>query len=210
MEKLIRKGAEADLYLGEWYERRAIFKIRVPKNYRQPSLDAELRRFRTIHEASFLRRAREAGVTTPVVFFLNPVKAEIVMQYFDAPRLKEEIMESTPITSRLCHQVGGFVAKLHQAGIIHGDLTTSNFLIYRNRIVFLDFGLSFASNRLEDKAVDLHLMKEILASAHSEQASEVFASILAGYESVAGEQATKRLLTTAREIERRGRYARVT
>ena len=68
---MIRKGAEADIYLGEWYGKEAIFKIRKPKLYRQSKLDSEIRKRRTIHEASFLFGAKKAGVITPSVYFLD-------------------------------------------------------------------------------------------------------------------------------------------
>ena len=63
--------------------------------------------------------------------------------------------------------LGKIVAKLHLNNIIHGDLTTSNFIITpENRLVVIDFGLSFYSERLEDKAADIGLFKEILNSVY--------------------------------------------
>ena len=110
----------------------------------------------------------------------------------------------------LFSEVGRSIAKLHRSCITHGDLTTSNFLVVDNRIVvFIDFGLAFFSQRLEDMAIDLHLMKEVLTSAHSEVADRAFSLILKGYESIAGVDRVKDLTRKMREIERRGRYARV-
>ncbi|MGQ9469996.1 MAG: KEOPS complex kinase/ATPase Bud32 [Nitrososphaerales archaeon] len=209
MERLIRKGAEADIYLGKWFGRDAILKIRKPKPYRQPELDAEIRKRRTLHEASFLIDSRKAGVPTPLVYFIDPNKAEIVMQYIKGIRLKEIISDKKIGIDALCSEVGRCIARLHKNDIIHGDLTTSNFLVLRNRIVFIDFGLAFFSQRLEDMAVDLHLIKGVLKSAHSEVADEAFNKILEGYAEIAGIKMIKNLVRKIKEIERRGRYARV-
>ncbi len=210
MERLIRKGAEADIYIGEWFGRKAIFKIRKPKPYRQPDLDSGIRKRRTLREASFLVDARKAGVSTPLVYFVDPEKAEIVMQYIKGKRLKEIISDSKQSdVYTLYSEVGRSIAKLHKDKIIHGDLTTSNFLVINDFLVFIDFGLAFSSQRLEDKAVDLHLMKEVLESAHSKVADKAFSKILEGYSEFSGVKMFKDLVNKVREIERRGRYTRV-
>ena len=36
---LLKKGAEASLYLADWHERKVIIKVRIPKKYRHPVLD---------------------------------------------------------------------------------------------------------------------------------------------------------------------------
>lgn len=45
---------------------------------------------------------------------------------------------------RIGHHMGSVIGKLHSLNIIHGDLTTSNFLLRRdaNHIVLIDFGLA--------------------------------------------------------------------
>ena len=209
MERLIKKGAEADIYLGKWFRRDAILKIRKPKPYMQPELDAEIRKRRTLHEASFLIDARKVGIPTPLVYFIDPNKAEIVMQYIKGIRLKEMIYDKKMNNfDALCLEVGRCIARLHKSNIIHGDLTTSNFLVFKNRLVFIDFGLAFFSQRLEDMAVDLHLIRGVLKSAHSKVADEAFSKILEGYTEISGERMVKALVKKMGEIERRGRYAR--
>ncbi|MEM3436949.1 MAG: KEOPS complex kinase/ATPase Bud32 [Nitrososphaerales archaeon] len=210
MERLIRKGAEADIYLGRWFGREAILKIRKPKPYRQPELDAEIRRKRTLHEANFLMNARRAGVSTPLVYFIDQCKAEIVMQYIKGIRLKEIISDKKiGNIDFLYSEVGRCIAKLHKSNIIHGDLTTSNFLVIKNRLILIDFGLAFFSQRLEDMAVDLHLMKEVLESAHIEVADEAFNKILGGYTEIFGTRRIKEIVRKIKEVEKRGRYAHV-
>src|SRR3989338_6220467 len=54
--------------------------------------------------------------------------------------------------------------EIYNNNIIHHDLTTSNMISKKDKIFFIDFGLSFFSTKIEDRAVDLHLLKEALES----------------------------------------------
>lgn len=211
MEKLIKKGAEADIYLGEWFGERAVFKIRKPKAFRHPKLDEEIRRLRTLREARFLADARAAGVPTPLVYFVDPERGEIVMQHVEGERLKDALSDGdVRRVKALSANLGSSLGRLHADHIVHGDLSTSNFIVTEgDRLTFLDFGLAFHSQRLEDKAVDIHLIREILTSAHGEVSGTVFQHILHGYEETVGAGLLKKLLVKIREIEARGRYARV-
>jgi len=42
------KGAEADLYLEEWFDKKIIRKYRVNKEYRVPELDKKIREFKML------------------------------------------------------------------------------------------------------------------------------------------------------------------
>ena len=78
---LIAKGAEADLLLDEdWNGVKALVKRRGEKKYRHPELDAEIRRSRTIREASVIHRAKEAGVPTPLIYQVDVGGAAVVME----------------------------------------------------------------------------------------------------------------------------------
>lgn len=210
MEILIKRGAEANLYLTEYFGEKVIVKRRDTKPYRHSQLDEEIRRRRTLQEALFLMRARESGVSTPLVYLVDTKRCEIIMQYIEGNRMKEIIDSSNGESiDELCIKLGQCIAKLHRKNLIHGDLTTSNFILSNDKnLVLIDFGLSFFSQRLEDKAVDLHLIKEVLTSAHK-NSKKIFAKILEGYGTIAGESMVKVLLNKIKEIERRGRYARV-
>jgi len=74
----------------------------------------------------------------------------------------------------------------------------------RGKVVFIDFGLSFHSERIEDKAVDLHLLKEALESRHWRVWKECFAAAARAYEKKAKDG--KLILKRLEEIETRGRY----
>ena len=203
--KLIKKGAEANIYLASWFNELAIAKIRLPKAYRNRELDIRIRRTRTFNESKFLKEARKAGVPTPLVYFVDRRNMTIVMQYIEGKRLKDEL-QSGDLTH--CKEVGMYIARLHKHGIVHNDPTTSNFIIHDNDLVMIDFGLAIHSDRLEDKAVDIHLLKEALAGGHSELATRAFSQILDGYEEVLGKKGRALVLKRVGEIERRGRYTK--
>ncbi|MEM1589107.1 MAG: Kae1-associated kinase Bud32 [Candidatus Bathyarchaeia archaeon] len=206
--QLIKKGAEACLYLMEWHGRKAVLKKRLPKKYRIPTLDEQIRSYRTVHESQLMHEAKRAGVPTPTIFFVDVRDALIVMEYIEGIRLKQLLNEVSEKERRnLCFRVGELVGKLHKHGIIHGDLTTSN-MIYRwdGKIFFVDFGLSEKTNELEAMGVDMHLMKRALQSTHYKFAEECFKSVIEGYFSVLSTETAKNVFEKVREIERRGRY----
>ncbi len=203
--QLIKRGAEADIYISEWAGKKAISKVRSQKPYRHKELDAAIRKYRTIHEASFLSYAKAAGVTSPFVHFVDPVRAEIIMEFVEGKNVRDSL------TLDLCKKMGRYAAMLHARSIIHGDLTTSNFIINDNdshKLVLLDFGLSYYSERMEDMATDLRLIKEVFTSAHI-AVKRAFSTFMEGYASLAGEKKADKILDNVKEIEQRGRYARL-
>jgi TP53 regulating kinase-like protein len=177
--------------------------VRLPKSYRHPALDSIIRKHRTIHEASFMSNAKSVGVITPYVYFVDPAKAEIIMEYIEGQNARDVL------TLDICYKIGRCAALLHASNIIHGDLTTSNFVINNKKLVLLDFGLSYYSERLEDMATDVRLIKEIFTSAHV-AIRKAFSRFDEGYASVAGRKKTDKILENVRNIEQRGRYARMT
>jgi TP53 regulating kinase and related kinases len=92
---------------------------------------------------------------------------------------KEDMDDSI---DNLMKQIGAAVARLHDGGLVHGDLTTSNMMIRDSdeQLVLLDFGLSYFSKLPEDKGVDLYVMERALISTHSDQ-PDLFKSILEAY-----------------------------
>ena len=205
--RLVAKGAEADLWLDpDWNGVRALVKRRGEKKYRSPELDREIRRSRTIREASIIHRAKEAGVPTPVVYQVDPESATIVMEFVDGDRVRD-IVDSLEANERssLFRLIGVMAGRLHGAGIVHGDLTTSNIIRTPDRIVFIDFGLSEVSRETEKRGVDLNLMQRMLTSTHFRHTKELFAAFQEGYRSALGAEAGDALERMG-EIARRGRY----
>lgn len=202
---LIKRGAEADIYLADWYGKKAVRKVRKPKGFRNKILDLEIRTKRTLHEAEMLSYAKRAGISSPLLYFADAQNAEIVMQYIKGKLARDLIAKNL----RLCKKMGIYTAKLHANNIVHGDLTTSNFIVNDSKLVLIDFGLAYHSDRTEDKAVDIRLIKEIMSSAHASVFKEAFDNFIKGYQSIAGKQLTSKVVSKVAEIERRGRYARV-
>jgi len=205
---LIRKGAEANLYSGEWYGSKVIVKKRVEKKYRVEPLDKKIRAYRTVHEGQIMHEARKAGVPTPTIYLIGLSDFTIVMEYIDGIRLRDSLNDfSSEERVKACRNVGNLIGRLHERSIIHGDLTTSNMIQTSDgKIFFIDFGLSLYSTEVEDRGVDLHLVKRVLNSTHYKYVDQCFSAVLEGYSDEVGENKTERVLAKVREIEKRGRY----
>jgi len=204
--KLIKKGAEADIYTGTWKNSKALFKTRKIKTYRNSSLDSKIRKQRTIKESQMLSQVKSFGIPTPLVYFVNLEKSMIVMQEIPGKPV-HDLPESKII--EISKQIGKLVGLLHKNGVMHGDLTTSNFILFKNIIYMIDFGLSQNSIKPEDHAVDLRLIKEILNSAHAKIMEPSWKNFLNGYKSVVGITYQTKIVKLVSEIESRGRYAQV-
>ena len=72
-----------------------------------------------------------------------------------------------------------------------------------NKIYFIDFGLGFISDKIEDKAVDLHLLKQALNTKHFKNAESLFHKIITGYMSYGK---SKQVMERFKQVESRGRY----
>jgi len=204
--KLVKKGAEADLYQTKWQNSKAILKIRKIKKYRSSLLDSKIRKQRTIKESQMLSLAKSYGVSTPLVYFVNLEKTSITMQEIPGTPV-HDLPESKII--ELSKDIGKLVGTLHKNGIMHGDLTTSNFILFQKTVFVIDFGLSQISIKPEDHAVDLRLIKEILNSAHAKIMTSSWKNFLIGYKSVVGSIYYTQITKLVSVIENRGRYAQV-
>ena len=205
---LIKKGAEASLYLANWHGRKVIIKKRLPKGYRLPALDEQIRTYRTIHEPQLMHEAKRAGVPTPTIFLVDIKNATIIMEFIEGAQIKKLLSDvSESSRQSLCEKIGELIGKLHKHGIIHGDLTPSNMIrSSEGKIFFVDFGLGEKTRELEARGVDLHLMKRALQSTHFKYADKCFSAVIKGYSSVFDAGTVKAVLEKIREIERRGRY----
>ncbi|KAL9394815.1 hypothetical protein Peur_014100 [Populus x canadensis] len=185
---LIKQGAEARVFESNFVGRRSIVKERFSKKYRHPTLDSKLTLKRLNAEARCMTKARRLGVSTPVLYAVDPLLHSLTFEYVEGPSVKDVFLEfglHGIVEVRLddiAMQIGDSIGKLHDGGLIHGDLTTSNMLLRMgtNQLVLIDFGLSFTSTLPEDKAVDLYVLERALLSMHS-SCGNVMDRILAGY-----------------------------
>ncbi|NLT38819.1 MAG: Kae1-associated serine/threonine protein kinase [Methanomassiliicoccus sp.] len=202
--EIIRRGAEAEIRRDVWLGRDVIVKSRVPKGYRHPDLDRGLRASRTRNEARLINEARQVGVPTPVIYDIDLLNAEITMEEVRGPRVKDELDRGDHEKVReLCQHMGGLIALLHKGGIVHGDLTTSNMIMSGGRMWFIDFSLGTRSATVEEKGVDLHLLKEAFQSAHS-TLLPMFPVILEAYRQ--NYEGAEEIIRKMKDIEGRGRY----
>jgi TP53 regulating kinase-like protein len=202
---LYKKGAEAYLYLEEWYDRKVVIKKRVSKSYRVPELDERLRKDRTVKEARLLSDARKAGVPTPMIYSIDLAENTIIMDFIQGSPVKTVIQNmSGREKNNLFTHIGILIGRLHNAGIIHGDLTTSNMILHNSSIYFIDFGLGDYSTEIEDQGVDLHLMNRALQSTHYAYAELGFKAVLEGYKKTMSN--SEDVIGRMNEIEKRGRY----
>lgn len=204
--KLLKKGAEGDIYLTKYDGNDAILKTRKKKSYRNAELDEKIRRQRTIREATILSQVKSFGVASPLVYQLNTKECTILMQRVKGKPVWELKGKKLIVA---CKEIGKITGLLHKNGIMHGDLTTSNFVLQNSKVYALDFGLAQRTSRIEDHAVDLRLFKEILSSAHVELMGKLWPSFLAGYRSTVGTERFNKVLSYVSVIEGRGRYAAV-
>jgi TP53 regulating kinase and related kinases len=130
------------------------------------------------------------------------------MEFVEGKQVKQVLSYATRNDRRtLCFKIGVLVGNLHRHGVIHGDLTTSNMILTSEGKIFLvDFGLGEKSLEIEDRGVDLHLMKRALQSTHYQFAEKCFEEIMKGYVAILGSDEAEKVFEKICEIERRGRY----
>jgi len=225
-QTLIAKGAEALIYK----IKNKVIKDRIPKPYRHPELDKKLIKRRTKSEAKLLEKASKI-INAPKPLEDPGSGRMIHMPYIPGKKLSEHL-DTLPNAIDVCETIGINLAKLHDADIIHGDLTTSNMILSNkndenqdknntkplntekdllintlsdssSKLFFIDFGLGFTSSRIEDKAVDLHLIKQALEAKHFKNHKEFFQAILKGYKL---SKNSSLVLNQLKKVELRGRY----
>jgi len=153
------------------------------KEYRNEVLDNRIRAQRTAREARMISEVKSFGVSTPLVYFVNQENFEIYLQYVGGMLVRD--LHGVAIV-KLCERIGRMVGILHKNGVMHGDLTTSNFILSHGRLVILDFGLAQHTERVEDHAIDLRLFKEVLNSAHASIVDSAWRSFLRGLRQFCG------------------------
>lgn len=204
MTKILAQGAEAIITLDE----NKIIKDRISKSYRLKELDDKIRKQRTQKEARILFKAKEI-INVPRVFNTNKKgevndKFKIEMEFIDGDKLSEHLNNyHYEKQFEVMQTLGEEVAKLHEKDIIHGDLTTSNTILKDKKVFIIDFGLGFISKRIEDRAVDLHLIKQALEAKHFKNWEELFENFLKGYNEY---KKHKEVLEQLKKVEGRGRY----
>ncbi len=188
--RMLSEGAEAKVFETDIFGRSAVAKCRYAKTYRIAELDEVLRKTRTKKEARAMHRASEAGVRTPGILGLG--KFTIYMEKVEGMMLKD-----IPGQEADYGEMGRMLARMHNANVVHGDFTPANIVVGASGISVIDFGLSDISDSVEDKAIDLFLMKRAVSREQYGRMEKEYAR-----------ECRQAKLTISRlaEIEKRGRY----
>lgn len=172
--KIIGSGAEAIIYK----KQDQVVKDRVSKSYRHPMIDRSLRRTRTRREAKILSKLKDIGFPSPVLVDFDDKEMKVTMEFIYGKKLRDVFHENPEEFSR---DIGKKIAMLHENNIIHYDLTTSNMILRGKNVHFIDFGLSFFSEKAEDMAVDLHLLDRAMESRHHKHYPKCFELAIESY-----------------------------
>ncbi len=203
MSEVIGRGAEAVLKKEEFMDGYCVVKERLKKGYRVEELDEKLRKERTKEESKLLSEARRVGVSTPQVY--ERQENVIKVEFLDGDKVRDLVPEySEEEREKLAEEIGTCIAKLHNRGIVHGDLTTSNMIVKDGELYFIDFGLGYFSKSVEDKAVDLYLLWEVLDSTHPDYRDELWEGITESYKETC--DSSEQVMRRVDNIAKRGRY----
>jgi len=200
--KLIAEGAEAKIYSTQVKGLDCVLKERIKKNYRLAIIDERLRKLRTRHEATLLAKASRVGVNVPKIIEAQHSENTLCIEEIKGIKVRDYLLEFGP---KICELIGKQIGKLHSADITHGDLTTSNMIFTGDKVFVIDFGLGQVSKRLEDKAVDIHLLKECFRSKHYDIWKESWDLFKTGYLSLCADAVFEQL----KKVEARGRYKKL-
>lgn len=224
---LITQGAEGRLYKSTYLtpDLPCALKYRPSKPYRHPILDARLTRQRIVAEARILAKCRREGVPVPAVYGVDEGSGCLMMEWVEGVPVRvgvnawlgfkreEEVNDGArnEELAGLMRRVGAAVGMLHKAGVVHGDLTTSNMMlrpwsteakgepnghgVLDGEIVVIDFGLASQGSHDEDRAVDLYVLERAFGSTHP-RAGGLFDEVLAGYK-----QAFKQFTPVLKKLE---------
>lgn len=234
---LITQGAEGLLYRTAYLRPHlpCALKYRPPKPYRHPILDARLTKQRILAEARILARCRRAGVAVPGLYCVDEAGGWLMMEWVEGVPVRvgvnawlgeknaAEVGDKTkngPLVA-LMRRVGGAVGRLHAAGVVHGDLTTSNMMLrpaippepngrrggeeedsLEGDIVIIDFGLASQGTHEEERAVDLYVLERAFLSTHP-RAEKLFDEVLGGYQQAF--KGARPVLKKLEDVRMRGR-----
>jgi TP53 regulating kinase-like protein len=192
------RGAEAIVETRQWLGHKVIFKTRNKRGYRHPSLEKKLVKERLRSESRIIERLISRGVNVPAIYGVDISNNCIIMEYIDGITL-EKALRGKDFEQYLA-QTAKLLSLLHSLNVVHGDPTTSNFMV-TNSIYAIDFGLSTVSEDDEDRASDLRVFLESLDSHHSEiSGREIFLSHYSEWSSSAS------VIEALKVLELRGRY----
>lgn len=205
--ELLAQGAEAKVYLAR-DPGPSIIKDRLPKPYRHPELDKKLSKKRFRGEVKAMQKASEGAggrFKVPRVDAVDYSKQRIQMEYVEGQTAKQFFDRGAEGREKVAGLIGKAVGALHDLGIVHGDLTTSNLMMAANEgdvLTVIDFGLAYFTKSVDDFAVDLYVLERAFLSTHP-NSEALFAVVLDSYAShcAVGDKVRAQFI----EVQQRGR-----
>ena len=195
---MIFRGAEAIVERIEWQGFPAVSKIRNKRSYRHPDLEKRLVKERLRSESRIIERLLSDGISVPSIYEVNVDKSQIIMEFIDGITLEKGLR--TDNFEEYLVSSAKLLSQIHSSGIVHGDPTTSNFMVL-DKLYAIDFGLSSFDDDAESRASDLRVFLESLEAHHSEiLGRDIF---LAAYSEWSQ---SKEVLSALEVLELRGRY----
>ncbi|AET39789.1 serine/threonine protein kinase BUD32 Ecym_4777 [Eremothecium cymbalariae DBVPG len=208
-----------------------VLKYRPPKTYRHPIIDKSLTKHRTLSEARLLGKLYLIeGLNVPKMIACDVYNGCIWLEFlgemlpndYGFSNLKNFLwMNSKDPYNKaiedILRKVGDQIGLLHWNDFCHGDLTSSNIVLVNDKATdqwrpyLIDFGLSSTSNLVEDKGVDLYVLRRAIDSTHSAYSERYFQWIIEGFSAVytangtQGEAKLKDLLKRFEDVTQRGR-----
>lgn len=200
---LITQGAEGRLYKTTYLlpDIPCALKYRPPKPWRHPTLDQRLTRHRILAETRILAKCRRDGLRVPAVYAVDESAGWLMLEWIHGGPVRKSIneclgkrtegIEDDDELKGLMRRMGSAIGKMHQIGIVHGDLTTSNMMLnppvepqgkslLDGELVIIDLGLASGSTQDEDRAVDLYVLERAFGSTHP-RAECLFPELLDAY-----------------------------
>lgn len=234
---LITQGAEGRLYKTTYLtgDMPCALKYRPKKPWRHPTLDQRLTRQRILAEARILVKCRREGLRVPAVYGLDESAGWLMLEWVPGAPVRARINESLGKRTEgieqdeglrdLMRRMGAAVGRMHEIGIVHGDLTTSNMMLspkplntlpdggkdaetegregsLEGEIVIIDLGLASGSQLIEDRAVDLYVLERAFGSTHP-RAECIFGELLDAYKGSFGQAPA--VLKKLEDVRMRGR-----
>ncbi|MGA1820620.1 MAG: bifunctional N(6)-L-threonylcarbamoyladenine synthase/serine/threonine protein kinase [Thermoplasmatota archaeon] len=168
---VLGRGAEAVITSGSFGEVPIVEKFRVPKGYRLPEMESRLTSSRIRNEARMLIALRSIGIRTPYVMDVDMMNNMLLLEMLKGPRLASHLnIKPEKEQGRLLRSIGAIIGKMHRNDMVHGDLTTSNFILVQEEpepvLGVIDTSLSERTAEVEKKGVDLRLFFEVFYSTH--------------------------------------------
>lgn len=183
----IAVGAEAKVYRDKEFA----VKRRVHKKYRHHALDERIRAQRTKQEASVMQKL---GSVAPKV---HSVKDDTIRMDFVAGKTLDEA-----VTPETLQKLAKAVASIHDLNVYHGDLTTHNVILTNDGVKIIDYGLAGHDARVEDKAVDLNVLRRALETRHHSVYEKGWEAFLSAYQP----EERSEILDRFADVKQRGRY----